>query len=102
MPRQDTSLEAEGAEFLVLGLLLVEGIPALKSYTRHPGYDLIALNPDTKRQCRIQVKSRWATDWDRGFPIKNFDTDFVVLVLLNRGYRFHRKRADDPNAGRRA
>jgi hypothetical protein len=31
MPRQDTTLEAEGAEFLVLGNLLIEGIPAYKN-----------------------------------------------------------------------
>ncbi len=33
MPRQDTTLELEGAEFLVLGQLLIQGIPA------HPGHD---------------------------------------------------------------
>jgi len=54
-PRLDTKLEAEGAEFLVLGLLLVEGIQATKAYTRYPGYDLLALNPDLQRQARLQV-----------------------------------------------
>lgn len=102
MPRQDTALEAEGAEFLVLGLLLAEGIQALKSYTRHPGYDLIAFDPATDRQCRIQVKSRWATDYDQGFPIKNFDADFIVLVALNRGYRYGKKRLiDEGDVGKR-
>ena len=32
MPRQDTTLESEGAEFLVLGQLLIEGIPAYEAY----------------------------------------------------------------------
>lgn len=41
MPRLDTSLESSGAEFLVLGHLLVEGIQAFKAYTNFPGYDLI-------------------------------------------------------------
>lgn len=99
--RLDTKLEAEGAEFLVLGLLLVEGIQATKAYTRFPGYDLLAFNPDNRRQARIQVKSRWATDYDRGFPIKRFDCDFVVHVALNRGYRY-RKQASAGDSGRAA
>ena len=93
MARLDSSLEATGAEFLVLGELLVEGIQAYKSYTRWPGYDLIAANPATNRSCRIQVKSRWATDFDGSFLIRNFDCDFVVVVALNRGYRYRKKRA---------
>lgn len=93
MPRLDTSLEQEGAEFLVLGHLLIEGIQAFKAYTNFPGYDLIATHPEKHRSCRIQVKSRWATDFDGGFPIRNFDCDFVVFVALNRGYRHHKKRS---------
>jgi len=86
--KQDTKLESEGAEFLVLGLLLVEGVSAYKAYINFPGYDLTAVNPDTKKVARIQVKSRWATDYDTSFPLKNLDCDFVVHVALNRGYRF--------------
>ena len=87
MPRQDTKLESEGAEFLVLGQFLIEGIPAYKTYTNLPGYDLVATCPETNRSARIQVKSRWATDANQ-FLIKTIDCDFVVLVKLNRGYRF--------------
>lgn len=97
--RQDTKLEAEGAEFLVLGMLLVEGLHAFKAYTNFAGYDLVALEPGTGRSARIQVKSRWATNYDRSFPIRNFDCDFVVLAALNRGYRFGRA-ADGPTDGR--
>lgn len=89
--RQDTKLESEGAEFLVLGMLLIEGLHAFKAYTNFAGYDLVALEPGTGRSARIQVKSRWATDYDRSFPIKNFQCDFVVLAALNRGCRFGRK-----------
>lgn len=88
--RQDTKLEAEGAEFLVLGMLLIEGVQCFKAYTNFAGYDLVALDPGTGGSARIQVKSRWATDYDRSFPIRNFDCDFVVLAALNRGYRFGR------------
>lgn len=90
--KQDTKLESEGAEFLVLGLLLIEGISAYKAYINFPGYDLTAVNPETKRVARIQVKSRWATDYDTSFPLKSLDCDFVVHVALNRGYRFGKKK----------
>lgn len=92
MSRLDTSLESSGAEFLVLGNLLVEGISAFKAYTNFPGYDLIATSPEHNSSVRIQVKSRWATDFDGGFPIRNFDTDFVIFVALNRGYRYRKKK----------
>ncbi len=97
--RLDTSLESAGAEFLVLGNLMIEGIEAHKLYTNAPGYDIMAVNPQKNSSCRIQVKSRWATDFDRAFPIRSFDPDFVVLVALNRGYRYRRKTANG-KAGR--
>jgi hypothetical protein len=84
MPRQNTRIESEGAEFLVLGQLLVAGIPTYKSYTNTPGYDLIATNPEHNSSARISVKSRWKTNAE-GFIIKNFDCDFVVITKLNRG-----------------
>ena len=97
--RQDAKLESEGAEFLVLGMLLVEGLHAFKAYTNFADYDLVALEPGSGRSARIQVKSRWATNYDRSFPIKNFDCDFVVYAALNLGYRFGRS-VDDPKKGR--
>ncbi|MFZ4739833.1 MAG: hypothetical protein ACOYLE_01570 [Bacteroidales bacterium] len=84
MARQDTRIESEGAEFLVLGNLLILGIPSYKTYTNMPGYDLIATNPDIGKSVRIQVKSRWRSNAP-GFIIKNFDFDFLVVVRLNRG-----------------
>ena len=84
MPRLDTRLEAEAAEFLVLGQLLLNRITAHKTYTRMPGYDLVATNAEHNRSARIQVKSRWETGAS-GFLIKSFESDFVVVVRLNRG-----------------
>jgi hypothetical protein len=85
MPRQDTRLESEGAEFLVLGHLLIHGIPAYKTYTNMPGYDLVATAPEHHSSARIQVKSRWRTGAP-GFLLKNLDhCDFVVVAKLNRG-----------------
>jgi hypothetical protein len=82
--RQNTRLESEGAEFLVLGNLLIQGIPAYKAYQNMTGYDIVATNPDQKSIAMIQVKSRWRTK-ARGFIINNFDCDFVIVVKLNRG-----------------
>jgi len=50
--RLDTKLEAEAAEFLVLGRLLLERIVAFKAYVNFPGYDLIAANADRARTAR--------------------------------------------------
>jgi hypothetical protein len=84
MARLNTRLESEGAEFLVLGNLLIEGIAAYKTYTNMPGYDLVATDPENKTSARIQVKSRWRTNAP-GFLINNFDCEFVVVCRLNRG-----------------
>lgn len=91
--RKDTKLESEGAEFLVLGRLLLEKIPTFKTYTNYPGFDLSAVNPANNSSCRIQVKSRYRTNWD-GFIINNLECDFVVLVTLNRGYSKPKKNGD--------
>jgi hypothetical protein len=85
MPRLNTKLESEAAEFLVLGHLLLEGISAFKTYTNFPGYDIIATDATNNTSARIQVKSRYKTDYN-GFIINNFDCDFIVLAVLNRGY----------------
>jgi hypothetical protein len=96
MPRLDTRLEAEGAEFLTLGQLLLHKIAAYKTYTNMPGYDLVATNPESNKSAMIQVKSRWRTG-AAGFPINNFRCNFVVVVLLNRGSKDGRKEVFPPN-----
>jgi hypothetical protein len=63
------------------------------------GYDLICIHPDPRHkikqgevaQVRVQVKSRYATDSDRGFPVKevSFDAfDFLIVAFLNTGKYF--------------
>jgi hypothetical protein len=84
MKHQNTRLESEGAEFLVLGHLLILGIPAYKAYTNMPGHDLEVTNPGKGVSARISVKSRWRTT-ATGFIIKDFDCEFVVVAKLNRG-----------------
>jgi hypothetical protein len=82
-----TKLHSEGAEFLVLGQLLILGIHATKAYVNYPGWDVLALNPELNKSLKIQVKSRFASD-SLGFLIKNLDFDYLVLVRLNRGNRY--------------
>ncbi|HPM81389.1 MAG TPA: hypothetical protein PLF81_11850 [Candidatus Anammoximicrobium sp.] len=95
MPRQDTRIESEGAEFLVLSQLLIAGIPTFKSYTNTPGYDLVATNPEKNSSARLSVKSRWKTGAE-GFIIKNFQCDFVVIAKLNRGSKDGRSKVLPP------
>ena len=83
--RLNTQLESSGAEFLVLGYLLIEGISAYKAYHNFKGYDVVAVNPENNKSARIQVKSRFKTNWE-GFIINSKESDFVVFVALNRGY----------------
>ena len=82
MAQKNTKLEAEGAEFLVLGNLLIKGVATYKTYTNMPGYDLVATNPELNTSAKIQVKSRW-TRKATGFLISRFDCDFIVFVRLN-------------------
>ena len=95
MTRLDTRLEAEAAEFLVLGQLLLNRIPTYKTYTQMPVYDLVATDPERGSSARIQVKSRWASGAS-GFLIKRFESDFVVVVKLNRGRSPQLREATDP------
>jgi hypothetical protein len=87
-------LRSEGAEFLVLANLLIRDIQATKAYTNFPGWDVLAVNPKTGKQARVQVKSRWATD-SGNFLVQNFECDFVVLVYLNRGFNFSKRGRDE-------
>lgn len=96
MVYKNTKLEAEGAEFLVLGRLLINGVAAYKTYTNMPGYDLVATNPEHNTSVRIQVKSRW-TRKAGGFLIRRFDCDFVVFVRLNLDGVTSNNKAPDPD-----
>jgi len=75
-------------------------------YAEKLGFDVIAVNPKAGRAgitCKIQVKSRWATDYDHKFVLKqNLDCDFVVFAELNRGYRdyHHRDKSVPVDAGK--
>ena len=85
-----------GSEFLVMGHLMRRNILTYKAPPNNEGYDLICIHPDPRHrlrkgelaQVRVQVKSRYATDCDRGFPVKeaSFDAfDFLVVAFLNIG-----------------
>jgi hypothetical protein len=82
---------SHGAEFLVQGYLMRRNILTYKAPPNNEGYDLICIHPDphkVTRQIRIQVKSRYATNADRGFPVKErtFTAfDFLIAAFLNIG-----------------
>jgi len=72
-----------GAEFLVMGYLMRRNILAYKAPPNNEGYDLICIHPDPRHrpasgelsQVRVQVKSRYASDCDRGFPVREVSLD---------------------------
>jgi hypothetical protein len=80
-----------GAEHLVIGHLMRRNILAYKAPPNNEGYDLICIHPDpsqSRRAVRVQVKSRYQTDCDRAFPVRErtFNSfDFLIIVFLNIG-----------------
>ena len=88
-----------GTEFLVMGYLMRRNILTYKAPPNNEGYDLICIHPDPRHrptaaelsQVRVQVKSRYATDCDRGFPVKEASLDafdFLIVAFLNIGKFF--------------
>jgi hypothetical protein len=93
------------AEHLVMGHLMRRNILAYKAPTNNEGYDLICIHPDPRRsgrQITVQVKSRMASDSDRGFPVKGKTLDafdYVVVVMLNVGYFYGKRKRHGCRAG---
>jgi hypothetical protein len=87
---------SQGAEYLVIGHLMRRNILTYKAPPNNEGYDLICMHPDPRisgPKFRIQVKSRLATDCDRGFPVKGKTLDafdYLIVIFLNVGYFFAR------------
>jgi hypothetical protein len=98
-----------GSEHLVMGHLMRRNILTYKAPPGNEGYDLICIHPDPrhqpgpdeKAQIRVQVKSRYATDCDRGFPVreKSLDAfDYLIVAFLNIGNFYGR---NDGSSGAR-
>jgi hypothetical protein len=88
------------AEYLTLGHLMRRNILAYKAPPNNEGYDLICIHPNPKKResklIRVQVKSRYQTDCDRAFPVKerSFEAfDYLIIVFLNIGYFYSRESA---------
>ncbi len=85
-----------GAEYLVIGQLMRRNILTYKAPPNNEGYDLICIHPDPRRSARairIQVKSRYQTDCDRAFLVKEktfHAFDYLIVVFLNLGFFFSR------------
>lgn len=92
-----------GAEHLAIGHLMRRNIMAYKAPPNNEGYDLICIHPDPKRSAkvvRVQVKSRYQTDSDRAFPVKEktFGSfDYLIAVFLNIGYFYEKTGKDGGN-----
>ena len=86
------------AEYLAIGHLMRRNILAYKAPPNNEGYDLICIHPEPRKatkQIRVQVKSRYQTDCDRAFPVKQRTFaafDYLMIAFLNIGY-FYRKAA---------
>jgi len=89
-----------GSEYLVMGYLMRRNILTYKAPQGNEGYDLICIHPDPRHklknnqqaQIRIQVKSRYATDCNWSFPLKENTLeafDFLIVAFLNIG-KFNR------------
>ena len=97
---------AKGAEHLTRGYLMRRNILAYEAPPNNEGYDLICIHPDPRHSSkvvRVQVKSRYATDSDRTFMVReaSFGTfDFIILVSMNVGYFY--EPSDPAPAGREA
>lgn len=89
-----------GAEHLAIGFLMRRNILAYKAPPNNQGYDLICIHPDPSKSekiIRVQVKSRYQTDSDRAFPVKDktFESfDYLMVVFLNIGYFFSKTGKD--------
>jgi hypothetical protein len=84
------------SEYLVMGHLMRRNILTYRAPQNNEGYDLICIHPDPRHhpsskeasQIRVQVKSRFATDCDRGFPVREESLDafdFLIVAFLNIG-----------------
>lgn len=112
MPKRDIlrlPVVSTGAEFLVMGYLMRRNILASKAPSHNEGYDLICIHPDPRHerkenevaQVRVQVKSGYSTDCDRGFPVKETSLDafdFLIVAFLNIGNFYGR---NDGQTGKR-
>jgi hypothetical protein len=85
------------AEHLAIGYLMRRNILAYKAPPNNEGYDLVCIHPNprrVRRQIRVQVKSRYQTDCDRAFPVKEktFGAfDYLIIVFLNIGFFYSRE-----------
>ncbi len=86
-----------GAEHLVIGHLMRRNILAYKAPPNTEGYDLVCIHPDPRKRLKpiyAQVKSRYQTDCDKAFPVKDktFGAfDYLIIAFLNIGFFYHKK-----------
>lgn len=86
-----------GAEYLAMGYLMRRNILAYKAPPNNEGYDIVCIHQEPRKitkQIRVQVKSRYQTDCNRSFFIREETVDsfdYLIGVFLNIGYFFQKK-----------
>jgi len=95
MANPDSSIRSEGAELYVQSILMLEfGVITSRASRNMIGYDIIAHNLKKRRDCKISVKYRKASNSD-GFRFTHLsDFDYFVGIIGKRG-KIGRSSADD-------
>ena len=92
--RKDTTLPSSGAEFLVLGELLIREIESHKSYGNQKAYDIVSVNSKNNKSARIQVKCKnFKTDYGFWLNEKEKLCDFYVFVHTGI-YKYVKRKSD--------
>ncbi len=74
-----SSIKGEGAELFVAGHMMMEyGLIANMASPNMPGYDILIVNPQSNKTCRLQVKYR--SNSKSSIETNSLDFDFLVVV----------------------
>ncbi|MGF1733722.1 hypothetical protein [Photobacterium kasasachensis] len=81
--KTEAAIRGEGAELYIAGYIMLElGYIVSVASPNMPGYDLIVVDPQTKKSCRLQVKYRS----NNTSSLKLSSTDFDFLILVDKPY----------------
>ncbi|CAK4074074.1 hypothetical protein VDT1_3194 [Vibrio sp. 16] len=77
--KSDAAVKGEGAELYIAGYIMLElGYIVSVASPNMPGYDLLVVDPKTKKSCTVQVKYRSSNT--SSLKLNSTDFDFLVLV----------------------
>ncbi|WP_064608930.1 hypothetical protein [Photobacterium sp. J15] len=77
--KAEAAIRGEGAELYIAGYIMLElGYIVSVASPNMPGYDLIVVDPQTQKSCRLQVKYR--SNNTASLKFSSLDFDFLILV----------------------